>query len=494
MEIETPAGKPSSNQLPPQRPVDELTEETYSWFKKKWILIRKTEIRTWQGVFILAFFTGLAVAVIFVVSLDKQSKSGAVGGSASLSMTPGQVSTTEGASFSVDVMMNTNGNNVVVAKADITYAKADLQLVSYSTASSAFSSGNACIYNNKPCEIIENDPANGKISITLAKPTPGVNTASGKIATLTFSALQPANSSLISIQYSGAGNYDDSDIILDDGQGTDILNSVSSGSVAISDSLVPINGVCGSSGNQVLSSAPSFNLCSTGAASSVSGTGPWSWTCGGINSGSAASCAAFAPGSEISNTNAESIADSYVPYLILRSVPISADSQSVLPYNKNAVRFQGLKADAANGSIRIYKNNKVVKKVAIDANGNWSASVSGKANKAVSFKFAYYDSVGQPVFTAGTYRVKVDLKKPKVIAPRKNALTVSVGGTISAKAKDNIRVSRYIFSFNGQTQESDSKSFIIPEDTAAGTYTLSIRAKDAAGNTSAAKKVKITVR
>ncbi|MDX1914062.1 MAG: DNRLRE domain-containing protein [Methylophilus sp.] len=52
------------------------------------------------------------------------------------------------------------------------------------------------------------------------------------------------------------------------------------------------NGACGTSNGQTLVSAPSTNLCSTGVASAVSGTGLWTWTCAGSNGGSTASCSA----------------------------------------------------------------------------------------------------------------------------------------------------------------------------------------------------------
>ena len=52
------------------------------------------------------------------------------------------------------------------------------------------------------------------------------------------------------------------------------------------------NGACGSAHGTGATSAPSSNLCTTGTASSVSGTGPWSWTCDGSNGGSSASCSA----------------------------------------------------------------------------------------------------------------------------------------------------------------------------------------------------------
>jgi hypothetical protein len=55
---------------------------------------------------------------------------------------------------------------------------------------------------------------------------------------------------------------------------------------------VAVNGACGSSNGAQLTGAPSANLCNAGTASSVSGSGPWSWSCAGSNGGNAVSCQA----------------------------------------------------------------------------------------------------------------------------------------------------------------------------------------------------------
>jgi len=48
-----------------------------------------------------------------------------------------------------------------------------------------------------------------------------------------------------------------------------------------------IDGDCGSADGGSFSSAPTANLCSAGTASAVSGSGPWDWTCSGIGTGAA---------------------------------------------------------------------------------------------------------------------------------------------------------------------------------------------------------------
>jgi hypothetical protein len=54
----------------------------------------------------------------------------------------------------------------------------------------------------------------------------------------------------------------------------------------------PVSGACGSANGTNMSTAPTTNLCGTGTASAVSGTGPWAWTCAGSNGGRTASCQA----------------------------------------------------------------------------------------------------------------------------------------------------------------------------------------------------------
>jgi hypothetical protein len=55
----------------------------------------------------------------------------------------------------------------------------------------------------------------------------------------------------------------------------------------------PVNGTCGSASGGTFSTAPSTNLCSTGAASTMNGSGPWTWSCRGSNGGSDANCSAY---------------------------------------------------------------------------------------------------------------------------------------------------------------------------------------------------------
>lgn len=55
---------------------------------------------------------------------------------------------------------------------------------------------------------------------------------------------------------------------------------------------VAVNGGCGSSNGSTAASAPTSSLCSAGTATSVSGSGPWTWSCNGSGGGTNASCSA----------------------------------------------------------------------------------------------------------------------------------------------------------------------------------------------------------
>jgi outer membrane protein OmpA-like peptidoglycan-associated protein len=53
-----------------------------------------------------------------------------------------------------------------------------------------------------------------------------------------------------------------------------------------------VNGLCGSANGSAMAEQPMDNLCSAGTATAVSGNGPWNWNCIGENSGMTVSCTA----------------------------------------------------------------------------------------------------------------------------------------------------------------------------------------------------------
>ena len=70
------------------------------------------------------------------------------------------------------------------------------------------------------------------------------------------------------------------------------LSNVTSAKSVTANFAVSVNGSCGRSSGGIFITAPATNLCAAGVASSVSGSGPWNWSCVGANGGITASCAA----------------------------------------------------------------------------------------------------------------------------------------------------------------------------------------------------------
>lgn len=59
------------------READQLVGEVQSWWGRSFVFIRKTKIRTWKGVAILAFVAGVAAAIVWLVSFNVQTSSDA---------------------------------------------------------------------------------------------------------------------------------------------------------------------------------------------------------------------------------------------------------------------------------------------------------------------------------------------------------------------------------------------------------------------------------
>jgi YVTN family beta-propeller protein len=87
--------------------------------------------------------------------------------------------------------------------------------------------------------------------------------------------------------------------------GTNSKGSVTSGIYTLSNvaadhaisatfSLIPaiVSGACGASNGSAFTVAPATGFCASGTATSVTGAGPWSWSCTGSNGGTNAACSA----------------------------------------------------------------------------------------------------------------------------------------------------------------------------------------------------------
>jgi len=178
--------------------------------------------------FVFSFLIFICLLAIFALT----SKAALVGNTtqATLSVSPESGSYNQNGTFTVSVNLNTNGQNVVVAAAYLNYDRNSFQAVSIDTTGSVFTV--------EAEKII--DSVNGIIKITRGKPTPGVNTASGLIATINFKALYGVTPSADNLTFRFiAGDNTQSTVIKDDGLGTNILSGVYNGRYTVSGDINP---------------------------------------------------------------------------------------------------------------------------------------------------------------------------------------------------------------------------------------------------------------
>lgn len=159
--------------------------------------------------------------------------------------------------FPIDIQLNTGGAQIVAVSAYLRYDKAKLEAASIDPSSSVFT------YE------AENtiDATNGRILITRGQPTPGVNGSALQVARVNFKGLAAASSSAITLDFTGVDANGDSGTILNDGLGSDVLNTASNGSYNISAASCAENWTCNNwsacSNGQRTRSCADGNSCGT---------------------------------------------------------------------------------------------------------------------------------------------------------------------------------------------------------------------------------------
>jgi hypothetical protein len=116
-------------------------------------------------------------------------------------------------------------------------------------------------------------------------------------------------------------------------------------------SSMSVDGQCGAADGIPAMSTPSSNLCSEGTASSVSGSGPWSWTCSSTSGGASDSCSApvatiSCPGDRIAYAHTVCSGGSCVDEL--RCTEVGICSGTTKQYYKGAAEGGGLHSQTPN--------------------------------------------------------------------------------------------------------------------------------------------------
>lgn len=146
----------------------------------------------------------------------------------------------------------------------------------------------------------------------------------------------------------------------------------------------------------------------------------------------------------------------------------------------------------SNGQVKVYKGSKLWKTISVDANGAWSKTLKLANDTSKKVKVLFYDSIGN-LLGKQTAKIKVDTEKPKFTKFITPFYSIKKGDTLYWEAEDNQEIKKYKITFNGKTKNVKKARFTVPVATPNGTYSITVKAYDKAGNT-ASKKGWVRVR
>lgn len=159
-------------------------------------------------------------------------------------------------------------------------------------------------------------------------------------------------------------------------------------------------------------------------------------------------------------------------------------SNSTVHSNEKEIKLQGEDIKLANGTIKIYRNSKLIKTILVDEKGKWSKKIKLDKDFNGYLKVKLYNQYGTLLNEKKT-KVKVDNEKPEITIFPKNLTSVTRGKTnITWEATDNNKVTSYKIYLGGNVYKTKTNSFMVPAKTEKGMQYLRIRAYDKAGNSS----------
>jgi len=155
------------------------------------------------------------ISIILIISFGVASVAKAEG--ASLYLSPQTGTFFVGSTFNVSIFVNTGGNDVNTVKVDLKFDQKKLQVASPTTGRSFIA-----VWISQPTF----SNMEGTATFRGGAPSPGINTSSGLVSTITFRAINPGEAAVSVL--------DSSQVLLNDGKGTDILSLVGRGVYKIS--------------------------------------------------------------------------------------------------------------------------------------------------------------------------------------------------------------------------------------------------------------------
>ena len=151
--------------------------------------------------------------LILILSFSFKPFINAQEGGASIYLSPASGTFYVGSTFNVSIFVNTGGKDINTVRVELKFNPQKLQVAS-PTAGKSFIS----VWISQPTY----SNVEGTTIFRGGVPSPGINTSSGLVSTVTFRVISPGSTS-ISIR-------DTSMVLLNDGKGTDILSSIGRGS------------------------------------------------------------------------------------------------------------------------------------------------------------------------------------------------------------------------------------------------------------------------
>ena len=222
----------------------------------------------------------------------------------------------------------------------------------------------------------------------------------------------------------------------------------------------PVNGVCGASNGAVFTIIPSTGLCSSGTASGVTGSDPWRWNCAGTGGGTTATCSTAsditAPLLSVSTLVNGAITNNAT--LNISGTVSDASGISSLTINSTATTFSG---GSFSYPLTLQAGPNTITIVATDTLGNTATDI-----RTITLDTA------APVLT--------------ISAPADTSMTAQSAATVSGTISETSVVTVTLNGGTPQTATVTGNSFSATVTLSAGLNSISVTARDLAGNTAGA--------
>ncbi|HIJ81478.1 MAG TPA: VWA domain-containing protein [Desulfuromonadales bacterium] len=148
----------------------------------------------------------------------------------------------------------------------------------------------------------------------------------------------------------------------------------------------PTNAACGTANGTTITAAPTANLCTSGTASAVTGTGPWYWNCSGSNGGVSTSCSANSVATLTGTVNQVDVLSCPQVKLYVSAVDQAGSPLSGLTSANFVVKEDGVTQTPLTVTTTSTQNAPASIALALDYSGSMSGTpVTDMQNAAVNF-------------------------------------------------------------------------------------------------------------